>query len=298
MPQAASPQKFNRPVLRARARAGDTFIANVNAAVAQIHANRAGATAGRDPEFLHQLRVGMRRLRTTLQACRSLLRRKETRRHERRLRKALKALGAARDWDVFERDIGSPVLRRLAHARAEPARRQARAAARSAQMRFLPQEVLAWARSRPWRAGSRAGEVIDAFSRRALERAYARLTGAAEEIDWKDAPRRHRVRIRLKRLRYACECFAAAWPEQAQRRFFAKLRHLQNVLGELNDVAVQRRMLQQMADAGAPARAVARATGLLARRERSLLGRLRPAWTGFAAISAYWRVPEAARAAG
>jgi CHAD domain-containing protein len=297
MPQAAFPQKFIRPVLGARARAGDAFIANVNAAVAQIHANRAGAANGRDPEYLHQLRVGVRRLRSTLQACRSLLRRKETRRHDRRLGKALKALGAARDWDVFERDIGSPALRRLAHARAEPARRQARAAARSSLMRFLPEEVLAWARSRPWRARSRAGETIDAFSRRALERAYARLADAAEDIDWKDAPRRHRVRIRLKRLRYACDCFAAARPEAAQRPFFGKLRRLQDVLGELNDIAVQRRILQQMADAGAPALAVTRAAGLLARRERSLLARLRPAWTGLAAISAYWRVPEAAPAA-
>ena len=298
MPQAASPQKFTRPILGARARAGDAFIANVTAAVSQIHANRPGAAAGRDPEYLHQLRVGMRRLRSTLQACRSLLRRKETRRLDRRLRKALKALGAARDWDVFERDIGSPALRRLAHARAEPARRQARAAARSALMRFLPEEVLAWARSRPWRAGSRAGEAIGTFSRRALERAYARLADAAEGIDWKDAPRRHRVRIRLKRLRYACDCFAAAWPEQAQPPFFAKLRHLQNILGELNDVAVQRQMLQQMADAGAPAQAVMRATALLERRERSLFAKLRRAWAGFAPVSPYWRIPEAVPAAG
>ena len=219
MPQAALPQKFSPPVLGARARAGDAFIANVTAAVSQIHANRAGAAAGRDPEYLHQLRVGMRRLRSTLQACRSLLRRKEARRLDRRLRAALRALGAARDWDVFERDIGSPALRRLAHARAEPARRRARAAARSALMRFLPEEVLAWARSRPWRATSRAGEPIDTFSRRAQERAYARLLGAAEDIDWQDAPRRHRVRIRLKRLRYACDCFAAAWPAEAQEAF-------------------------------------------------------------------------------
>jgi CHAD domain-containing protein len=239
----------------------------------------------------------MRRLRSTLQACRALLRRKQMRRLDRRLRAALRALGAARDWDVFERDIGAPALRRFAHARSEPARRQARAAARSARMRFLPEEALAWARSRPWRASSRAGEPIGAFSRRALERAYARLLDAAQEIDWKDAPRRHRVRIRLKRLRYACDCFAAAWPEQAQKPFFAKLRHLQNILGELNDVAVQRRMLQQMAEAGAPAAPALRATQLLARRERSRFAKLRRAWAGFAAVSPYWRAPEAAPAA-
>lgn len=298
MPQSASPQKFARPVLGARARAGDAFIANVAAAVAQILANRAGAAAGRDPEYLHQLRVGMRRLRSTLQACRALLRRKESRRLDRRLAEALRTLGAARDWDVFEHDLGTPTLRRLAHARSESARRQARTAARSSLFRFLPEESLAWARSRPWRASSRAGEPIDAFARRALERAYARLLDAADGIDWKDARRRHRVRIRVKRLRYACDCFAAAWPDEVSQPFFAKLRHLQEILGELNDVDVQRRFLQQLLEAGAPARAAARAAQLLERRERSLIAKLRRAWTGFAAISPYWREPEAAPAAG
>ena len=293
MPQSASPQKFARPVLGARARSGDAFIANVNAAVAQIRANRAGAAAGRDPEFLHQLRVGMRRLRSTLQACRPLLRRKETRRLDRRLGEALRALGDARDWDVFELDLGTPALRRLAHARAESARRHARAAARSALFRFLPDEALAWARSRPWREGSRAGEAIDAFARRALERAYARLLDAADGIDWKDAPRRHRVRIRVKRLRYACDCFAAAWPDEVSRPFFARLRQLQEILGELNDVDVQRRFLQQLVESGAPARAAMLASQRIARRERSLLPKLRRAWQGFAAVNPYWRVPEA-----
>ena len=70
MRQPAPPSKFVRPPLNARTRAGDAFIANVGAAVAQIHANRAGAAGGRDPEYLHQLRVGIRRLRSTLRAKR------------------------------------------------------------------------------------------------------------------------------------------------------------------------------------------------------------------------------------
>ena len=69
MTKRPSPQKFVAPPLRAQARAGDAFIANVGAAVAQIQANRAGAASGRDPEHLHQLRVGIRRLRSTLLAC-------------------------------------------------------------------------------------------------------------------------------------------------------------------------------------------------------------------------------------
>jgi len=298
MSKRLPPQKFVSPPLRAHARAGDAFIANVGAAIAQIQANRAGAAAGRDPEHLHQLRVGIRRLRSTLLACRRLVRRKEANRLDRRLRAALRALGAARDWDVFERDLDRPALRRLARAQAEKARASARTAARSSAFRYLPGEALAWARGRPWRASARAGLPIEAFARQALERAYVKVLKSADEVDWGDAPRRHRVRIRLKRLRYGCDCFEAAWPEGATKAFMHRLRRLQGILGDLNDIEVQRHLLEQLVEAGAPARAVKSAARALARRERRLLASLRPSWRHFAALNPYWRTPEAVPASG
>jgi CHAD domain-containing protein len=294
MPQSALPRKFAHPPLSATARAGDAFIANIRAAVEQIQANRPGAAAGRDAEFLHQLRVGMRRLRSTLRACRPLLRRKDAARLDRRLRKALRAFGAARDWDVFESALGRGALRRASRTPGEAARRKAQASARSAGFRFLSEEALAWARGRPWRARSDAGRPMRDFARAALERTHARLLEAAEDIVWNDAARRHRVRILVKRLRYGCECFAAAWPATVMQQFLKRLRLLQGVLGELNDIAVQRRLLRQLEQAGAPVRALAAALLALDQRERGLLAKLRRAWRGFAAVSPYWRAPAAA----
>jgi CHAD domain-containing protein len=291
------PQKWLRPSLSPKARAGDAFIANMKAAVEQIKANRPGAAAAPDPEFLHQLRVGMRRLRSTLRACRPFLRRKDAGRLDRRLRAALRAFGEARDWDVFEATLGGSALRNPARERGEAARRRARATARSAQFRFLSDEALAWARGRPWRARSDAGQPMEGFARGALERAHRRLLEEAERVDWNDAPGRHRVRILLKRLRYACECFAAAWPESAMEPFLKELRRLQEILGELNDIEVQRRLLAQIAGAEA-ARQVRARLGRLAERERSLLLRLRRAWPAFALVSPYWRAPEAVPVGG
>src|SRR6185436_6950580 len=108
------PQKFASPPLALKTRAGDAFIANVKASVDQIQSNRAGAAAGLDSEYLHQLRVGMRRLRSTMRACRRLLRRKEAAHHDRRLRDAMRAFGEARDWDVFVQAFGRTALGRLA----------------------------------------------------------------------------------------------------------------------------------------------------------------------------------------
>ena len=298
MSKRVPPQMYVSPAMRAQARAGDAFIANVGAAIAQIQANRAGAAAGRDPEHLHQLRVGIRRLRSTLLACRRLLRRNEANRFDRRLRDALRALGAARDWDVFERDLDRPALRRHASVQAQKARAIARTAARSSAFRYLPGEALAWARGRPWRASARAGLPIEAFARQALARAYAKLLKSTDGVDWGDAARRHRVRIRLKRLRYGCDCFAAAWPEAATKAFMHRLRRLQGILGDLNDIEVQRRLLEQLVEAGASARAVNSAVQALARREQRLLASLRPSWRHFAALNPYWRAPEAVRASG
>ena len=281
MQRIPPPQKWLRPALSAKSRVGDAFIANVKAAVEQIKANRPGAAAARDPEHLHQLRVGMRRLRSTLRACRALVRRKDAARLDRRLRAALRAFGEARDWDVFEGSLGRSALRRPASERGEAARRKARATARSAQFRFLADEALAWARGRPWRARSDAGQPMEAFARGALERAHRRLLEAAERVDWNDAPRRHRVRILVKRLRYGCECFAAAWPDAAMAPFLKELRRLQEILGELNDIEVQRRLLAEIAGAerhaaGECAAAQARRAGTRPDRETApRLARLR-----------------------
>jgi CHAD domain-containing protein len=285
------PQKWLHPALGVKSRAGDAFVANVKSAVEQINANRRGAAAAADPEYLHQLRVGMRRLRSTLRACRTLLRRKEAARLDRRLREALRAFGEARDWDVFEATLGRSALRRPAGELGEAARRKARATARSAQLRFLPDEALAWARGRPWRARSDAGQPMERFAQDALERSHRRLFEAAERVDWHDAPRRHRVRILVKRLRYGCECFAAAWPASAMAPFLGELRRLQEILGELNDIEVQRRLLGNI-DGSDAARQVNARLGTLAEQERRLMPKLRRAWRAFAAVRPYWRAPE------
>jgi CHAD domain-containing protein len=295
MQRIPPPQKWLRPPLSAKSRAGDAFIANVKAAVEQIEANRRGAAATRDPEHLHQLRVGMRRLRSTLRACRALVRRKEAARFERRLRDALRELGVARDWDVFENSLGRSALRRHASAHGEAARRKAGATARSARFRFLSGEALAWARGRPWRTESDAGQPMENFARRTLERTHLRLLDAAKGIDWHDAPHRHRVRILVKRLRYGSDCFAAAWPDDVMEPFLKELRRLQEILGELNDIDVQRRLLAEIARAAVMPLVNTR-MNKLGLRERGLLVKLRRTWRVFEMVSPYWRAPEAAPA--
>ena len=60
------------------------------------------------------------------------------------------------------------------------------------------------------------------------------------------APRRHRVRILAKRLRYALDLFAVVLPKTATERYIEALAELQDVLGHLNDAAVAKAVLPQL----------------------------------------------------
>jgi CHAD domain-containing protein len=212
-----------------------------------------------DPEHLHQLRVGLRRLRAALRAYRKILPRKKSGRVVRELRRLSPVLGNARDWDVL---IGRSAPDARMRARAGAAREAAIAALGRAKFARL------LGAARALRAAP-ADQPLDAFAAASLERAHRKLMKAARRMDWTDERRRHAVRIRVKRLRYACEFFA---PIFDAGRFLDSLKLLQQILGELNDIAVGRRLAAVHVD------------------EKPLLGKLSVAWARFAKRPPFWRV--------
>ena len=292
------PRRWSRPGIAAGATAGEAFVANVQAALEQIDANARGAADGRDPDYLHQLRVGLRRLRATLRAFDPLVRRRKAAEFDHQLRAMLRALGGARDWDVFRRSHRDPGMLRAAQRRSTGARQRARAMVLSALFRRTPRSVLAWGKTAPWRSGADPAEPVAAFARGALRRLRDSLRKDAAGIDWDDAARRHRVRIKVKRLRYGCECFAAAYPQDGTRRFLKRLRTLQRILGALNDIAVQRRLLQELARDARLRRLAAASRAGLAARERVLTGALARAWVEFESMKPFWRRAAAVRVRG
>src|SRR5437870_505346 len=61
----------------------------------------------KDPEHVHQLRVGTRRAAAALKIFESALKRKACKRGRQVLRQLRRAAGAARDWDVFLNDLAA-----------------------------------------------------------------------------------------------------------------------------------------------------------------------------------------------
>ena len=262
-----APRRWRAPALRG-ATPQAAFHAVALAALAQIEGNARGVLLSDDPEFLHQVRVGMRRLRAALRAFRGILVRKEARRVIRALRKLSPRLGAARDWDVLvgrlAADRHSPGLLRKAQAR--------RAAARRAARRALVSRRFASIGPRVRTLGTTASSATLAqFGAAALTRAHRKLMSEVRGADWADPAARHACRIRVKRLRYSCEFFAPAFPARRVSPYIAELKALQDILGALNDISVGRRLIGFDAD------------------DAALLKRLAAAWGRFAKRPVFWR---------
>jgi CHAD domain-containing protein len=216
--------------------------------VADVDAAGARLAAGNDTEALHDFRVAIRRLRSTVRAYRPWLRGGVRPKDERRLRKLSRATTAARDaevhleWLEAQRSALAPrdqaglawLTARLAARRADVGgavllRRWQRAGGRL-RRRLLRFEVRldAEAEDRPPPAvrDVLAPLVLDQLE--ALGRRLARVRGAADE------GRAHRARIDGKRLRYLLEPLRGN-PHADASRAVKQLKGLQDVLGDLHD---------------------------------------------------------------
>lgn len=296
--ESARPVKARRPSLDAEGDARDAVAIVVGNCVAQIAANTRGATVARDPEYLHQLRVGLRRLRSALRVFRGFAPPESTQRLVEGLRGVLPPLGVARDWDVvtelLELRIApaagdaidfAPALR-WARRRRMRARRDARAVSASSEFQQLLIDAMIWAeRARaaaiapPVEAEPQPHPALATFARRTTKRLARKVEQSGDGCDWSGGSARHQVRIRLKRLRYACEFFADCFKRKRVRRYLEHLEALQDLLGELNDLATARRLFAD--PAGAQGVQGAFIIGWLSAREDALIAALGASWGAF-----------------
>ena len=269
------------------------------ACLAQVSANAELLRVVRRPEAVHQMRVGLRRLRAAVGVFKPLLAEVERERIETELKWLAHEADAARDLDVFIRDVFHPTAleapspdlaplgRHLLAARGQAYDRVLTAIA-SPRYALMMLETTAWIETAPL-----SDEPVAPFAVEALDRLHHQVEHRARDLTDLDADARHHLRIRAKRLRYAAEFFADLFPARRRRpRYLKALERLQDTLGALNDLAVARDRIPGEAALDNPAVAFA-AGRVIGRRERdegALLaaaikacGRFhdaRPFWTG------------------
>ena len=201
---------------------------------------------------VHQLRVGLRRLRSALRFFDGWTTPLDAQAVE-SLTSLFRQLGAARDRDALAASLmpelqaaGAP---RFALPAAPPGptpgelvRAPAATLALLSVLAFQldgapPQSPAAAGEGVPDDANAPQPTLAEAVSRR-LERWHRRIVRSAQHYDTLSDDERHRLRKRVKRQRYAAEFVAALFPAGAVARYLAQLAPLQEVLGHYNDVCV------------------------------------------------------------
>jgi len=244
------------------------FAAIAFACVQQLEANRAGALLDEDPDFVHQMRVALRRLRSALRLFRAFLPGSFMQAVTPELRWLTGQLSPLRDWDVLLVQSLPGLLRARPGARAGAVERRIAAAAQDAR-EAAAQALRRALRSRRYAALlrmlvsaltlMRQGTARPPRPKMPLRRlAAAKLRRAQKKLRIKpralalmEPEARHQVRIAAKRLRYAVEFFSSLYAAKPARRYADHLADLQDALGSLNDQAVALDLVEQLHPAAA-----------------------------------------------
>jgi triphosphatase len=230
-----------------------------------IAANEPAVMAGK-PDGVHQMRIGVRRLRAAIWVFSKLLRSKQTETIKRDLKWLAGKLGPVRDLDVFL----NTKVHRLASAqppisgfseltselvyRRDLAADAAKSAISSPRYRLLIFNALEWIEDGRWLKqlsvrGDRRTQphAVDLFDRR-TRKAKQRLKKVRRLNDHD----RHKLRIAIKKLRYTVYFFESLFVDSAKplSRYKDHLQSLQDSLGALNDVAVHQMLLTKLGTDG------------------------------------------------
>lgn len=208
----------------------------------QVLGNASELAAGSsDEEHVHQLRVGLRRLRTVLRELVPLSEGFESG-WEPALSDAFAQLGAIRDDHTVAAAVrplleraGAPKLAwRPLNTAGDPG-----AIARADSFQDTLLDLLRWALSEPAPAAPKHGphEARRCLVER-LSRLHRQVTRGGDEFEQLPEADQHQVRKRLKRLRYLAELVGAMWAQKPAQRYLRRLLPAQEALGHHNDVTV------------------------------------------------------------
>ena len=246
------PQRAEPPMLAADHASGEAFALIVQSAAAQIAANRAAVLETEDPDAAHQLRIGLRRLRSALCAFRPLSDTPALRELEGHARGLARSVGELRDADVLIEEIYAPVAGTMRGHPGLPRLREALLAHRSHMRRSVRSELCGeqWSTlqlylelwPRTIEATDKLATPVAKFARSALKKRWRKVAMSGERLDDLSVEQRHAMRKALKTLRYTAEFFASLYPEHATRQFIKEIRGLQEVFGYLNDVVAAERL--------------------------------------------------------
>lgn len=259
---------------------------------------RAAVLKSARPNGIHQARVALRRLRAAFGLFRDVVDGPVVRSLAAEARWLARECGPARDLQVFLTETvtdAPPMVRRVGKRLADIHLQHARAALSGARFAAFDRALRAFAAKSPAAplATPSADSRLDAFGRTVLDRRQAKVLRRSRKLEQFDAERLHRLRIAIKKLRYAATFLAPAFASSGVKPYIEATVRLQGALGALNDRAMAAQVLADLATAARPTEDVAEPLKALAKQvasgEKRRRRRLERAWAAFRKTGRFWR---------
>ena len=255
--------KAGRVELSPDCTAEDAFRVTLLHCLQHIARNAPVVAEMRDPEGVHQIRVGLRRLRAALSGFGDSFRVRPIEELRERAKTLADVFGTTRDLDVFSTELLRPVEQASKRAGLEKLRLVFEEMHRESwdgavKLAFSDDltgfliDLAAAVEARVWRADANP-ECIGEFERPAseiacevLDRRLKKACKRAKHLARLGIAERHRLRIALKKLRYSAEFFAPLFAAEPVSSFLKRLSKLQDLFGALNDAATAEAILTRL----------------------------------------------------
>jgi triphosphatase len=289
----------------------EAFRAIAHSCLRQVIVNEPAISKGQ-AEGLHQMRIGLRRLRAAIAIFEDVVADEQQEKIEAELKWITRELGPARDLDVFMTDVlkhqrearpGDEVIAaalRDVEKKHAAAYARAAAAARSDRFRNVVIDLAEWIEVGPW---STEGEEhrekrrlpIAELAKKKLARLRKQVKKKGADLRHQSVQQRHKLRIRAKRLRYATEFFAGTFDGEASDKWredsLAALKDLQDALGGLNDIATRPVLVTHIVERGDATGQPSVQPHLAAPEDQTetLLHQAEEAFTRFIDAKAFWK---------
>ncbi len=229
----------------------------------QALANESSVLYIDDIEGVHQMRVGLRRLRAAFKLFRSLIPKQITSEQIAPLTSVLQQLGEARDWDVFIDESLLPMSQSTEHTQMgvllSEANERRTAIYRQLQSMFSEpaynsglNHLYHWIDDFAWNhqiSGKRQRRLewsISQFAHSQLQKQHDKIIAYHENLEALDTEELHDLRIEIKKQRYAVEFLQPLYPKQDSNRYQRALKQLQDSLGQANDITTAHRLLSEL----------------------------------------------------
>lgn len=239
-PGTAPAVKARQPQLPPRPDGATVMRAALQATLQQVVANAGIVAEGHEhAEAIHQLRVGLRRLRTVLREL-SALSPAIGPEWDTQLSATFAKLGQRRDHDVVSAAV-RPLLQKASAPRlnwSAPESVNPVVVVRDTRFQVTLISILALAHGEAALFAPLAPDAARELVAKNLDDLHRKVERDGRRFERLPLQQQHQVRKRLKRLRYLAELTTSLWPGHAVQRWLKRTSAAQEALGHHNDVAV------------------------------------------------------------